>query len=76
LITSAAVDHTSDSNGVTNPTPAKHATTLTFGLASPYAVIDTFFEGILEAGLGHRALGADALCCLNAHAVARKEGGR
>jgi hypothetical protein len=38
-------------------------------------VIDALFEGILEAGLRHRALGADSLRGLHADSIARKEDG-
>jgi hypothetical protein len=38
-------------------------------------VVDALVEGILEAFLRHRALGADALRGLHAHSVTRKENG-
>ena len=60
---------------MTDPAATEHPAALTLGLAAPDAVIHSLFKGILQAGFRHRALGADALSCLYADTVARKENG-
>jgi hypothetical protein len=71
--TSAAAVHASDGDGVTHPAATEHPAALTFRLAAPHTVIDSFLECVLQTGLGHRALGADALGSLYPDSVARKE---
>ena len=73
--TAAPLGQRSDSHGVADPAATEHPTALAFGLAAPHAVVDPLLERILEAGVGHRALGTDALSGLYADAVTRKENG-
>ena len=61
--------------GAADPTPTQDATPFTLGLAAPDSVIDSLFQRVLQAGVGHRAFGAYPLSRLHTHSVAGKENG-
>jgi hypothetical protein len=52
---------------------AQDTPALTLGAAAPDAVIDVVLEGVLQAGLGHGALGTDLLRHQHPHPIAREE---
>src|ERR1700733_1893123 len=66
----------SDADDPGDPPTPEHAPTFALGFAAPHAVIDPLVQCVLQAGLGHRALGADSLGRLHPHSVAREEDGR
>jgi hypothetical protein len=48
---------------------------LTLAAAAPHAVLDALLEGVLEALLGHGAIGADLAGAVDTDAIAREEHG-
>jgi hypothetical protein len=62
-----------DSDGGAETATTQDPAALTLGAATPDTVVDVVLECVLEALVGHRALGADALCHLDPHAVTGEE---